>query len=529
MRCGGGCSTVTPSRLPSADVTQEQRTFVPNNEFGDFQTPSALVSRVLQTLPDREWARILEPACGTGNFLTGCSKALPGAHVVGIEIQPEYVRAARLTPAEVIEADIFAMDLSKDLPWATGGPLLIVGNPPWVTNSQLSGLESVNRPARANLKNLSGYDAMTGSSNFDIAEYIWLKLITELRDQRPVISMLCKTQVARNVLEYCEKFRLPVSSATLHRIDAKKWFDAAVDACLFTVEINTGPTVYVCDLFQSLDTAEPSRRFGVIDGRLVADIDAYGRSRLLDGACPLTWRQGMKHDAAPVMELRHHDSGPRTHAGEAVDIEDEYLYPLLKCTDVFRGRMGLRRWVIVPQKMLNEDTEHLARTAPRLWAYLNANASALDRRKSSIYRNRPRFCVFGLGGYSFAPYKVAVSGLHKSAEFRLVARVGSKPVFLDDTCYFLPFSDPHEAAVVAALLRAGPAQDFFRAMAFWDSKRPITKKLLQRVDLLAVADAADASEIADCAQSLLGQLGATTSGEPVRAAIGRLRDTWNEG
>jgi hypothetical protein len=503
---------------------------VPNNEFGDFQTPPALASKILQTLPHREWARVLEPTCGTGNFLNECAKVFQGSEIIGIEVQPGYVKEARLASAAVIEDDIFAINLSKDLPWTGVGPMLVLGNPPWVTNSQLSRLESDNRPKRVNLKNLSGYDAMTGSSNFDIAEYIWLKLIAELQHESPTISLLCKTQVARNVLEYCAKLKLPISAASLHIIDAKKWFGAAVDACLFTVEVSSGPVAYECDFYESLDADKPAHRFGVVDDRLVADIDSYKRSRWLDGACPLEWRQGMKHDAASVMELAHHDGGPRTRTGEVVEVEDEYVYPLLKCTDVFRGRLGLSKWVIVPQKAFNEDTQRLAGSAPKLWAYLNANAGVLDQRKSSIYRNRPRFCVFGLGAYSFAPYKVAISGLHKSAKFRLVGPIDSKPIFFDDACYLLPFENPCDAAVVAALLQTESARDFFHALAFWDAKRPITKKLLQRIDLPAIANHSEAIEIAEIARGLLEELenGEHYSQAILLAAVERLKDVWNK-
>ena len=64
---------------------------------------------------------------------------------------------------------------------------------------------------------------------------------------------------------------LVVAGGTLWQIlrknpDAKKWFDAAGDACLFTIDVNVGPTSYVCDFYQSLDAKEPSRRFGVVDG-----------------------------------------------------------------------------------------------------------------------------------------------------------------------------------------------------------------------------------------------------------------------
>ncbi len=499
---------------------------MPNNEFGDFQTPLALAEQVLRALPARAWGRVLEPTCGTGNFLSASARAFPGAEIVGIEIQSDYVAQASRTPAEVIKEDIFAVSLGTAVTWAATGPLLVVGNPPWVTNSHLSRLASGNRPDRVNLKGQSGYDAMTGAANFDIAEYIWLKLLTELQDQSPVISLLCKTQVARNVLEYCARFSLPVSAATMHLIDARKWFRVAVDACLFTVQVSTEPAGYACDVYSSLDAGIPARRIGVVDGRLVADADAYARSQRFDGGCPLEWRQGMKHDAAPVMELTDGGHGPLTQAGAIADIEDAYLYPLLKCTDVFRGRLAPGRLVIVPQRALGAETADLPHRAPRLWGYLCAHASVLDNRKSAIYRNRPRFSVFGLGDYSFAPYKVAVSGLHKSAEFRLVGPAAGKPVFFDDACYFLPFTDAPAAAVVAALLHSDHARDLLRALAFWDAKRPVTKKLLQRINLLAILDAAGETAITSRAAHLLAGLDLAGSAPAIPGAIAALRTQW---
>jgi hypothetical protein len=519
-----GMQFVPPSKVTSP----EWRTFVPNNEYGDFQTPRDLAAKVLATAIGRDiWPRVLEPTCGTGNFLHEAAiYSQAGTHIIGLEIQPHYAQLARGPSADVLLADIFAMHLGRDLAWRTTGPLLVVGNPPWVTNSQLSRLDSKNRPDRVNLKNLNGYDAMTGSSNFDIAEYIWLKLITELKEHSPTISLLCKTQVARNVLEYCAQFALPVSDATLHLINAKKWFNVAVDAGLFTLRVNSGPSSYLCKLYESLDSKTYQRQFGVVDGKLVADVDAYIMGRHVEGSCQIEWRQGLKHDASAVMELTHSEEGPRTSSGVILQVEDDYLFPLLKCTDVFRGRIGLNKWVVVPQKTYAEDTARLARTAPRLWQYLNDNALVLDGRKSSIYRNRPRFSVFGLGGYSFAPYKIAISGLHKAAGFRLVGPIADKPVFFDDTCYILPFDDPVEAAVVLSLLEAEPAQRLLSSLAFFDSKRPINKKLLQRIDLLAASRLAGSHSVIEPARNSLYNLGISASPDLISDTFLRLQSRW---
>jgi hypothetical protein len=481
---------------------------VPNNEFGDFPTPPALAAQVMRTLGARRWARVLEPTCGAGVFLREIAAAMPAAEVVGIEVQEKYAAP------QVIRADLFDLHLGTDVAWRTDGPLLVVGNPPWVTNAQLSTLRSANRPERRNARNLPGLDAMTGASNFDIAEFIWVKLITELRHLSPTIA----------VLEHCARSGLPISRASIRKINARKWFAANVDACLFTLDVNQGESDYSCALFESLAAPVAERRFGVVERRLVADVDAYRPS--LDGAGPVVWRQGMKHDAAAVMELVEL-TGPRTRAGAAVDIEPDYLYPLLKCTDVFRDRLGLTKWVVVPQRTLGADTERLARDAPRLWSYLLANGAALDGRKSSIYRNRPRFGVFGIGDYSFAPYKVAVSGLHKSAEFRLVAPLRGKPVFLDDTCYLLPFAEAGEAALVLAMLRGPAAQGFFRSLVFPDAKRPITKKLLQRLDLRVVLRDTPPADLLDTATAALHQIGHQKARADLSSTLGELAIRWN--
>ena len=486
---------------------------MPNNEFGDFQTPIELARALVNTLPRRQWTRVLEPTCGVGNFLSVLAKSHPDAERVGIEVQPEYAVAASVF-GRVITASIFDFDLARDIAWTSEpGPTLVIGNPPWVTNSQLSVLGSSNRPARANTDNARGIDAITGSSNFDIAEFIWIKLLAEFADHPVTVAMICKTQVARNILLHCARHGLPITGSTLRPIDAKKWFDAGVDACWFVVELGTGPTDHTAQMYPSMDSLRPSTRIGVVDGQLVADVDAYERSKQFDGISPLMWRQGIKHDASAVMELAEND-GPRTKLGTSVDIEAGYLFPLFKCTDVYRDRLKVvSRWMIVPQSHTGDDTAQLADSAPKLWKYLTDNAGALDGRKSSIYRSRARFCIFGVGPYTFAPYKIAISGFHKVPQFRMVGPYDSRPAVFDDATYLLPFEDPAACAVAQALLTGQEATDLIAALAFWDSKRPVTKKLLQRIDLHAVACATDPGALRERAADV-----AAMHGIPLEAA-----------
>ena len=86
---------------------------VPNNEFGDFQTPRALAAMVVAALPRRRWAQIIEPTCGTGNILTEAVARFPGVDAVGIEIQPAHVAAARAQGLRVVAADFFTYPLEE--------------------------------------------------------------------------------------------------------------------------------------------------------------------------------------------------------------------------------------------------------------------------------------------------------------------------------------------------------------------------------------------------------------------------------
>lgn len=485
-------------------------------DLGDFQTPPALVASVLECLGpiEEKWTRVLEPTCGSGNFVHGLlSSTVPTPEIQAIELQDAHYKIAQEAfehssafRGVIRKANVFDLDLSHDVRWSNSGPLLVVGNPPWVTNAELGALGSANLPGKTNLKRLRGLDALTGSSNFDIAEYIWLKLIRELASERPTIALLCKTAVARNVLRFAFDADLPITRASIRKIDAKKWFGASVEACLFCVEVGSGERCYKADVFEDLHAEKPEATMGFVNGQLVADIEAHERSAFADGVCPVTWRQGLKHDAASVMELDRDNSGRfKNKLGEIVDVEPEYIYPLLKSSDLFH-RTRPQKYVIVTHKKLSESTNQVRWTAPRLWNYLTEHSEIFDRRKSSIYRNKPSFTMFGIGNYSFSPYKVGVSGLHKAPRFRPIGPLAGRPVMLDDTSYFVACRSPGQAVLLSGLLNDPVCLELIRSMVFLDSKRPITKKLLQRVDLVALLQRTERRLLLDRAGADLGNL-----------------------
>lgn len=460
-------------------------------EFGDFQTPRGLALAVCDVLRRRVAPRsVVEPTCGKGSFLSAAVAAFPECErFLGFEINPEYAQLARtVTDATIRCVDFFDQDWPSTLR-GLPEPVLVMGNPPWVTNSTVGALGGSNLPAKSNFRRLNGLDAVTGKSNFDISEWMLDHLLESLSGREAVLAMLCKTTVARKVLHHAWSGNLPIANATMYLIDAVEHFGASVDACLLVCALEPGATTDECAVYPALDASSPSTVYAYRHGRLVADLDAYDAHGHLSGSSPLRWRSGIKHDCARVIELWPQGDGHfRNGFGESVRLEATYLYPMLKSSDLAKLAPTPSRYMLVAQHTVGEDTSRIAREAPRTWSYLQSYAHLLDRRASSIYRKRPRFSIFGVGPYSFAPWKVATSGFYKQLAFRCVGPADGKPVVLDDTCYFLPCRTQRDSELLTQLLNSRASKGFFQSHVFWDAKRPITAQLLKGLDLGALAD-----------------------------------------
>lgn len=470
-------------------------------ERGDWQTPAALVRSVVARLVAEgvRPAAVLEPTCGRGAFLVAAAEAWPEARLVGVELDGAHAEAARSAlrevgavrraqPVEVRELDAFEVDWSA-LCTALPEPLLILGNPPWVTAAALGALGSAVRPERHAEVGRSGLDAMTGASNFDVSEWLLRRWLEAARGRRFALAMLCKRQVARRLLRFAAARALPVRGA-LRGVDAAAHFGAHVDAVLLVLRSEAAPPArWDWPVFADLDAERAGDVVSVVDGELCRGTARFRETARHGGGSAPSWRSGLKHDCARVMELRRDEESGALRAadGTRLDLEGEGLvYPLLKGSDLANARAAGARAVIVPQRRVGEDPTPALAAAPRTRAWLEANRAALDARKSSIYQRQPPFSVFGVGDYTFAPYKVAIAGLYKRLAFSLVGPVAGRPVVFDDTCYFMPFDDARSAQRALTALKSAEAAEFFEARVFWDAKRPITKAVLQAFDWRSV-------------------------------------------
>lgn len=469
----------------------------PKKEYGDFQTPLSLARRVAALVRQEEMhiGTIVEPTCGIGTFLQAAAELFGRSpNYWGFDVNADYVREASSAlkrigpPAVIVQQRDFYTTNWRSFFSEQSEPLLIIGNPPWITNAGMGVIGGKNLPEKSNFQGHGGFAAKTGKANFDISEWMLMKLIDALQGRRAAIAMLCKTATARKVLRHAWLNGLDAGPSSLHLIDAAAEFGVSVEACLLYTHTGFGGTESTATVYPSVSFDEPLQTFGLFAGDLVSDIDTYRALRDLDGMEYRKWRSGVKHDAAKVMEFTRENGLFVNGFGERCELEDDYIFPLLKSSDLANGRLRPTRFVLLTQRRVAEPTDEIKINSPKTWRYLQDHAEQLDRRGSSIYTNRPRFSIFGVGDYSFSPSKVAISGLYKNLHFQAVGSVDGKPTMVDDTCYFIPCNSKAEADFFANLLNTDTAQQFISALVFMDAKRPVTIDVLKRIDLKKLAE-----------------------------------------
>jgi hypothetical protein len=396
--------------------------------------------------------------------------------------------------------------------------ILVLGNPPWVTNSELSSLNSTNTPIKSNFKSFNGLDAITGKGNFDIGEFIILSMLNAFSTYNGSLAMLVKNSVIKNVLQNLPKTNYPISNLFSLKFDAKLYFDASVDASLFRCNFGERQDRFTCKVASLESPQTIESEFGWVDKKFVSDINLYQEVRSFDGSSPFVWRQGVKHDCSRILELEMIEGKYKNGFNDFIDIEDDLVFPLIKSSDIQNGLvLTHRKFVIITQKITGEDTTYIAERFPRLNQYLSDNLHFFSERKSIIYKGKSSFAIFGIGDYSFKPFKVAISGLYKKPKFSLVQPAEGKPVMLDDTCYFLGFDDQVQAAFVLLLLNSEPVQKLLRSIAFSDAKRPYTKDILMRIDLINIGESLGFEQVSKLAAQL-----------PENILQLMTRDKWNE-
>jgi hypothetical protein len=489
------------------EVISENKSILeePNRaEYGDFQTNEDLASKVTLHLVSKNILPkvVIEPTCGKGNFIIASLKNFKSITTIfGVEIYKPYVWETKFNiinfhlenpksnkpEISILHCNVFDFDFKKIAKQFYLDEILIIGNPPWVTNSMLGSLNSMNLPRKNNFKNHSGLDAMTGKGNFDIAEFITMSLIETFQNSNGNLLLLVKNSVVKNIVFDQNKRNFKIGTIEKHSIDCKKEFNVSVEASLFYCKLNSVPE-FNCKEFNFYDNQNYIQNFGWLENKFVSNIDTYNYTKEIDGESPFVWRQGLKHDCSSIMELDKVNGHYVNGLNEEIKLESDLIYGILKSSDLKNKVINqTRKYTIVTQKKVGQDTKYIKSEFPKTYGYLIDHLSNFDARKSSIYNNKPFFSIFGIGDYSFKPYKVAISGLYKTFHFTLVLPQNEKPVMLDDTCYLIGFDKIEFAVYSLILLNSNTTMQFLKSITFADAKRTFTKDVLMRIDLLELA------------------------------------------
>lgn len=178
-------------------------------------------------------------------------------------------------------------------------------------------------------------------------------------------------------------------------------------------------------------------------------------------------------DRALIRTLNR-DELPGARWVEPVDgawIEAELLYPLLRGRETGRYCVSMNGWYqIVPNKhysnVTNED--EFAEKYPGAFSYLMNYQHLLPNRSTykRYLKKLPPYCIYCIGEYSFAPYKVVWPEQQNPTRFRAAvigsvddtAIIPNRIIVPDHKLYFAGFNNMEEAHFLCAFINSPSAR-----------------------------------------------------------------------
>lgn len=556
---------VSPSVLDSlgpAALSELYRAVVPQPvrlALGEYYTPPGIADLAVSTLDaGQSGRRVLDPGCGAGTFLTAAieakvatTNAEPAASVdeildtvVGIDLNPVAVKSAKLAyllalseplaacERERISVPVFLTDalgllLDEEIVFR-GEPAdlsfdTLVGNPPWIPWERLS--ESLKDAWRETyvsdlgLQPHGGIEARLGHSNDDVSvPYAFTCIHRYLRDGGRAAFVLKRDIVrgpAGTVLRRARVGDRSLRVSAIHDFGALDPFpDASAGAALYVFEADEEPRMPIPTKVWRAGDGSASFASGVrlretTDSEwteLVALDDADSTSAWVRadlardalGECRHEIRHGLKDDAAAVFGLNR---------PELASIEPDRVFPYLRSRHVRKWGVSGHDLRLVPADRAGEDNEAwLRESCPETYAYLERHREQLLARSSSWLDSGPFYTGFGLGPYTWAPYKVVWCRLGFKPDFAVVSTrsdpdLGEKPVVPGDHYMFVATDDRQEAHFLCALLNSTPYQRTLRTLAS-GGKASLSKSVVSELALPAWPETDRAAALAACSMEL---------------------------
>ena len=428
---------------------------------GQFFTPGWLAEQMVDGLNLTLSDHCVEPASGCGVFVAALTRRLLalgaapeelGRLLTAIEISPLLALCTRVQfylalPAPVpVPAPVVCGDaLSRPLP---PGTTVVVGNPPWVPMSTLTPAAHAQAVALFRHHDMAprGPRARLGEANADLCGLFAVHLVRQLAPDGRA-ALLLKGDVLYNAAGSLLRKRLTQGDSQLTRVDdlsALRLFDSQ-SPCILTHWQSGGGATQSVPLFEwdTQGAVHPAPALALT-------------TEAADGF-PYEVRHGVKHDKAAVFELRPVRAVPGGIELDCGDVlEPDHIYPLLKSRHQRAWGVLGYGYILVPQQKAGDEG---LSPATRTHAYLSKHVATLRARRSIWLQRGPFYSVFGVGPYTWAPYKVTWCRMGRLRGFAVVGDVtdpllGRRPLLPDHTFLSVPCQSEAEAHYLCACLNS---------------------------------------------------------------------------
>jgi hypothetical protein len=193
------------------------------------------------------------------------------------------------------------------------------------------------------------------------------------------------------------------------------------------------------------------------------------------GANAVYWVEVIDRRPDGLVLVRNLTQGAKVQVPEVVEaVEPDLLYPLLRGRDVQRWKAEPSACILMvqdPEKRRGYSEEWLQENYPRTYGYLKRFEEVLRKRaafkryftrkdkNNRIVETGPFYSMFGVGPYTFAPWKVVWPWISKGIRAAVVGFFGEKPVMPEHNTFLVACDVLEEALYICALLNSS-AGDF---------------------------------------------------------------------
>lgn len=195
-----------------------------------------------------------------------------------------------------------------------------------------------------------------------------------------------------------------------------------------------------------------------------SDYRAYEGSNT-GGANGVYWVEVLSERPDGLVIIRNFTEGAKREVVDVVKpVERDLLYPLLRGRDVTRWQAEPSLRILMmqdPQSRRGIDIATVQTRWPKTWSYLKHFEDDLRKRRSQAVRRLmekgPFYSLFGVGDYTFAPWKVIWR--EQAAQFTcaVVDSQGGKPIIPDHKLMLVDCQSADEAHYLCGTLSSSPS------------------------------------------------------------------------